>query len=224
MKRIRAILLAAATLAVGTAVTLSDALTTILTQEGVSCSEAATGLTGLATTQRTFFGAIADGFTPPDVTTHNAVDYPLGVCAAGECVVSVDGCPGVELRYSYELSSSLGGWRMYRLQAPEQFGHSWWALAQANPAQFRFWRSYKDAGADCVAAGYTAAQCRTLANEVNPCWKRVADGGVCHKGRLFNLPGSGGKDLCDPAGEAGWQPYPCGSNQPDAEAAQDGGF
>jgi hypothetical protein len=224
MSRIRAILMAAAAIVVSAVVALSTALQTVTDQEGVSCEQMRRAGRAMEHVTSKYFGAIADGFTPPEAVSWGGVEYPLGACSSGECVVSEDGCPEPILTYTYDVSSLLGGWRMYRLNAPEQFARSWWSLAQANPSQFRFWRSYKDAGADCVASGFTAAQCRTLANEINPCWKRPADGGVCHKGRLYNLPNSGGRELCDPAGEAGWVPYPCESPQPDVEASADVSF
>lgn len=163
-----------------------------------------------------WFVAVADGFAVPST----AGEYVLGNCGAQGCRLSPAGC-NVDIDYSAERSGSLGGWRLYRLQGPRYFARAWRELASTEPASVKFFRSWKDLGADCIATGRTAAQCRAIIASVpGVCWRRGAQ--YCRDGLLYG-PGLGGVDsagnlvTCSP--QAGDVPYPCDDGGRGAEWA-----
>jgi hypothetical protein len=200
--RLRSVLAAAAALVVGgsgLAVALRDAGQSL--SPPMTCAEWARRTTEAVASEPPleWFVALVDGFVP----TTAVGDRILGACSNGACVAEPQGCPA-PVTYTYQRSAAALGWRLYRVRGPRYFAVAWRALATAQPSNARFYSGIKEVAAACVAQ-FTAAQCRTFLNEINPCWKRV-DGSFCRNGRIYG-PGQGGKNACSPV--AGDTPFAC---------------
>ena len=200
--RLRNVLIAAAGLVVG-----GTGLGVALRQSGqaldppMTCPEWAKSVAEATQTEPSieWFVALLDGFAPPAAVGERI----LGDCANNTCTVEPQGCPK-PVTYTYERSGAVNGWRLFKVRGPRYFAAGWRALATEQPSNVRFFRGYKELAPACLAH-FTAAQCRALVNDVNPCWKR-ADGSLCRYGRLYG-PGQGGEALCSPG--AGYVPFVC---------------
>jgi len=185
--RWKRILAAAAALVTAGSMALGLALSTanVADPEPLNCRDWKVQAQRLQHSQRiTYFVAVQDGYTVPAASSTRII----GDCAGGECVV--DKC-GEPISYSYSMSPLVNGWRLARVTSPRPFALAWKELA-AEHAEVRFYQSYADVAAACLA-NFTPAQCRTLVGGVADCWLNTSDGTYCRYGLKYG-PGLGGVD------------------------------
>ncbi len=208
MTRLKRILLAAAALVTGSAMALGLALSTanVADPEPLTAREWKNRLYRISQQPRiTYFVAIQNGTSVPAASSQ----YILGDCAAGTCVVKGDNSPAT-LEYPYTVSSLVNGWRLAKVHSPRYFALGW-KQAAAETAGLRFYSSYADVAAACVA-NFTLGECRSLISGVSDCWRNTADGTYCRYGLQYG-PGVGGVDAagvpvtCTVG--ASHVPYPC---------------
>lgn len=189
MTRLQRVALAAAVASAGASVALFFATDDVT--HGKVCVPASTvPASAQSMERRTWFVLVNDGYDPPADIGSMVKDCPP------------EGCDGI--CYDYDLSASSSSSRLFRLQGLPWFAKGWRALESTTSGQVKFFSGYKEVASACVAH-FTAAQCRTFVDQVNPCWKRSANQ-FCRNGRLFG-PKAGGSAACTP--QAGDVPFPC---------------
>lgn len=198
--RIKAVVLAAATLVVGGVATITAALITArnAVSPAMTCAEwdAFVDNGDFADAKKRVFYVGMVGTVNPPAAFHaaNGTDYPLGDCAAGTCTIGPGPCKSA-ISWTYQLGTVVNTRRLIRVVMPPRLALAWkkWAGETANV----FWLgSIRDAFGACTAAGVPSADCVTMVNEVSPCWLR-AGGQLCRFGKLFG-PGQGGTSTCVP--------------------------
>lgn len=205
--RLRAALLAAATLVVGGVALITTALDSARSglQPAMSCAEWDRAVAELfaPADYRWFFVGVASGTNPPAAfRAANGIDYPLGDCAAGTCTIGPGSCTQ-SISWSYQVSAAVNGRRIVATKMPAQLALAWkkWASEAPGVVWLGSWSELVTA---CVAA-HAAADCRTMINDLNPCWRRNATT-WCRNGRLYGA-GAGGTATCTV--QAGDLPIAC---------------
>ena len=155
--------------------------------------------------QSVFWLATRGGVTPPP--TH--AGRVIGECAAGVCRITSDSPVECSVTYTYQRAAEVGGWRLFKIRAPQYAGGSLkrWAL---DTAGVRWYGGFGGVVAGCTAH-LSNAQCRSALSGVSDHWCHSANGrtcrglAVCHGGLLY-AAGVGGDQPCPLTAQ--WVPMP----------------
>lgn len=203
MNRLQQLLAAAAAAVVAGGLMLGVALRQEGTTRGWTCAEWATRIAPYQDPQKheTFFVATQTGVTPPQAFG----DRVIGACSNGVCSVLPEGCAaGVD--WTYELSATYSGWRLWQVRAPAYIAGALRAWAEPT-AGAEFLGPWSTAYQTCRSR-FSATACNAVFEADKRCWL-LADGSTCRYGLRGNMPNnsSSNNTACSPAADS--KPMPC---------------
>lgn len=215
MTRLKALLIAAATLVGG------GALLTVALQQSaenlsppMSCKEWAHQVFRWSDPDRAFvyFVAAQTGVNPPAAFGNRV----LGDCSAGQCTVSRQDC-SVSYSYNYEIILNVDGWRLGRITAIPYIagGHKAWA--DATPGA-KWLGSFGEVVGNCLEIR-SAAECDSFLAPTSDCWL-LSNGNLCRYEKEYG-PGLGGTQACSAAPSGGDTPIDCADRHGAGSAVSD---